>query len=273
MVVNSDTSDTTFADTATAPAAGSENTKGAWAALLPALAFDGYMLYLRVHSTQTISTDTSMLVDIGADPDGGTDYGDLIVVANFMGGHGKDPDRLAQEMAIPVNIPAGSTVAARIQSVIADETAEVAVAILGGTPTSNPFPTSGLVVTYGANTSDSGGVALTNAVANTKAAWVEITGSTTHPHQGVALAMQGNDASGGTLKFLIDIGIGAAASEVVLISDIYAQSSNQEYVGGRFPANLVLHTPIPEGSRLSVRSQTPSANQQAQYDIVLYGWG
>ena len=247
------------------------NPKGAWVELLAATTFDAFMVYVKCFDPRITATDTSLLVDIGFDPAGGTTYG--VLISNVLMGFGSGDTSVHQDFAIPAYIPTGSTVAARIQSVISSETCFVAIAIGGGIPTDNPFPATGLVVTYGAATADSGGTALVDADANVESAWVELTGATTHPHRGVAISLQGNTDTMSTGRFLLDIASGAAASEVVISENIYITTGGGEIVGNKFPPNYIHAVRIPEGTRLAVRSMYTSNQNNATCDVALHGWG
>ncbi len=250
---------------------GTANTKGSWTQILPALTFDAFYIYITALNTVASATDTSLLLDVGIDPAGGTSY--IVVVPNILFGFSFDVDQMRQDFAIPVYMPTGSTVAARIQSVITSETTDVAFQVVGGIPSDNPFPPVGLIVDYGTNTSDSGGVAGSNADANTKSAWVEITPATTHPHRGIGFAKQGNTDAMSSSNWFADIGIGSAGSEVVLIGDLYWKTTTSEKVGGSFPPGGLVAAQVPEGSRLAVRTQTEDTNVNSAIDVALYGWG
>ncbi len=253
---------------------GTAHVKGAWVQLLSALAFDGYFLQVSIRGTRASATDTSALLDIGVDPAGGTSY--TVVVPNIAAGSRVDvinSNPIFADFSIPVYIPSGSTVAARIQSVITTITAEVAVVVEGGHPTGNPIPVQGLVVDYGTNTSASTVVGLTNASANVEGAWTQIVASTTHPHRGLSVGLQLISAFAANAFNLIDIGIGASSSEVALIEDIALLTSSFEQIKGTFPSGVWIERPIPEGSRLSARAQSSTTNAQQDIGVGLYGWG
>ncbi len=85
--------------------------------------------------------------------------------------------------------------------------------------------------------------------ANTKtgAVWAQLIASTTRDTQWIEITVTNNSSA----RFLVDIGIGAAAAEVVLIPDLHAGNLNTSFGGVyAFP----LH--IPAGSRLSARCQS-----------------
>lgn len=266
-LTQADTSDTTFLKVITSSS--TIHTKGAWVQLHAATPFNGYLLEVFFMDTRVGSTDTSSLLDIGIDPAGGTAY--TVLVPNLLAGHAQSSNLNGRYQSFPVYIPAGSTVAARLQSIIASHSAEVAVRIHGGI-TGDPFPTQGLVVDYGTATASSSGTTPANAAANTKGAWVQLTASTTHPHRGLTIQGQGADGVLGNFELLVDIGIGAASSEVVLIENWWIQQGPGEQCVILAP-NPLFWRPIPEGSRLAVRAQAEALDLQENFDIAVYGWG
>ena len=251
-------------------ASGTAHTKGSWVEMLPATEFDTYVVELFAGgTTSTPNVDTSILLEIGYDSAGGTSYTTLIDNVNVLGFSYIGHQRRTWFVAY---IPAGSTIAGRIQAAVISEEADVGIAIYGG-PEQALDSIQGPVVTYGADESDSGGVTLVDvSPADTKSAWVEIIDATTHPHQGFTLGTQPNTGSTASVDIFFDVGIGAGGSEEVIMENIWANIGGTERYAAGFPDGVLAH-PIPEGSRLSVRTQTGAANRSAQFDAILYGWG
>lgn len=266
MIGTADTTDSKGFEVITA--SGTAHTKGSWTALLAATAFDIRWLEVTWLTTRVSATDTKQLLDIGYDPAGGTTY--VVLVNNLMSGY--IDVRGGAGCALPCFIPAGSTVAARIQADVTSDTAEVGVIAHGGIFGDNPDPTQGLIVSYGPVTADSGGVTLADAADDTKSAWVELTGATTHPHQGLTVGIQGSGITTMvTAHQLIDIGIGAAASEVVVIPNIPVRRRNDETVI-YLTRTLCFPLSVPEGVRIAARSQG-STGAESDLDVAVYGWG
>ena len=261
-------SDTTGSKTITADS--TAHTKGAWVDVLSATAFEGFHLEVSVENTRASNTDTSALADIGIDAAGGTSY--TVLVPNILIGHAKETEG-ARGFQIPVYIPTGSTVAARTQSIVTSDTALIGVVLHGGVPADNPLPAHGLVVDYGTTIASSSGTTPANASLHTKGAWVELTSATTHPHRGLSVAVQGSDDVMGTRRHLFDIATGAATSEVVLIENMYVESSGGEIVTSYLPVAGMFQRPIAEGTRLAVRSQANVTNGNDDLDVAVYGWG
>ena len=81
--------------------------------------------------------------------------------------------------------------------------------------------------------------------------------SSSHDYDYVVVCVgTGGNASTGNEGFLIDIGTGAAASEVVVIEDILYQHSTLELGSLWFP----IHVSIPSGTRISARCQSDTTN-------------
>jgi hypothetical protein len=125
-------------------------------------------------------------------------------------------------------------------------------------------------VTMGVNTATSRGVTLTAPVSlDTKSAWTEIEDST--PSAFSALSIFTQSVTSTTMNssgVLVDIGIGAAGSETVLIPDFYLfASSTAEYYSAYTPRAYGID--IPAGSRLSARYSR--ANNNNAVDLILIG--
>jgi len=113
----------------------------------------------------------------------------------------------------------------------------------------------GTVTTYGAVTSGaSTGTSVSDAAANVKGSWVELSSSTSEEMSSVAVVVPRTFNTGGTTKYALDIGIGAASSEVVIIPDLIFSNTQTTREPGwcwRFPIT------IPKGTRVAARLQSP----------------
>ena len=243
------------------------NTKGSWTQIHAATEFDAYFVELTLHTSSSSGDDTSMLIDIGVDPAGGTSYTVYVpdILCGFRGG--------GPHFQIPVFIPAGSTIACQNQSIVTGaQTIVVEIYLWGGASMGEPWPQShGLVVAYGTTSSSaSAGTQLSNGVG--EGPWTEIVASTTHPHSGVALGVQGGTSSFASVAWSIDVAIGAGGSEVVLAEEFIVNHGSTESMSTGAPHLWLISAPIPEGSRLSARAHGTN-NQQQDHEVALYGWG
>lgn len=101
----------------------------------------------------------------------------------------------------------------------------------------------------------------TPASANTKGSYAELSSSLPIDADGFLLVIQ--DAIG-PVDYLIDIAIGAAASEVNIIENLLCASGS-----GGTPQKAFFPIPIKKGSRVAVRAQAHATNQAFRISITL----
>jgi hypothetical protein len=244
---------------------GAANTKGSWVALSTSTPNDADGLIILIGSP---SASVDYLVDIGV----GAAASEIVIIANLTIG-GKIPMTRTSYPLWPISIPAGTRLSARCQDSTGSSTLSVhAMLVQNGLMTSAPLSR---VVAYGPNTADSGAVSVDpGATINTKGAWTQITSSTTSDHTGLIVGI-GNQANTvrTTSDFLLDIGVGAAAAEQVLIPNlrIRQDTTDDNLQPCLFP---VFSVTIPQGTALSARAQC-SINDATDrlFDVALYGVG
>lgn len=211
---------------------------------------------------------TNHLFDIGI----GASGSEQVVVPNlFFGRAGNSVVRVE----LPLSLPRSTRISARHQC--SEATAKQGDMVLqgfaGGAKTM--APAAGRWEVYGADTTNTRGVALDpGATANTKGAWTQITASTNCPHSELFIVFgyypalpNGVIADSG---FLMDVAVGASGSETVILSNhpVWLQSY------GGFVNNTHFRIPVdlPSGTRIAARCQ--SATNNATYrtaDVVVYG--
>lgn len=247
-----------------ATSSGSANTKGTYAELVASTAHRANGFWLIVRSGGN-SGDFLLDVAIGS---GGSEQ---VIVANVL--FTRQARRWAYPpLYVPLAIPAGTRIAFRVQCTTASSTlgAEV-VLVAGGTMNAGGAQ---LATTYGANTGDSGGVSIDpGGTINTKGAYSEITSATTAPIHWLILAIGNqNNAVASTASWLIDIAIGAAAAEQVVIGNLEVVCDSNEDMP--LPALFAVPVSIPAGTRLAVRSQCDISDAtDRRLDAVLIGVG
>ena len=94
-----------------------------------------------------------------------------------------------------------------------------------------------------------------NASTHTKGAYVEMLSSLTNDAQGLYIMCAWGNVNNG---FLIDIAIGAVASEVIIINNLYVTTSTNWSVGG---AGFFAPIAVPAGTRISARCQCETGSQ------------
>ena len=119
----------TLLDGTTVTAAGSAHTKGSWVQLIATTAYDWHGFWLATGSTFTSGTVTSQLLDIGVGGAGS----ETVLLPNVHSGWRANTDDTVDMFFVPLFIPKGSRVAARVQSAIASDTVLVLIAGQPGT--------------------------------------------------------------------------------------------------------------------------------------------
>lgn len=116
----------------------------------------------------------------------------------------------------------------------------------------------------GANTGTSRGTTITsNASVNTEGSFTQLIASTTFDANAI-LVMFDDIAAG--LDYLVDIAIGAAAAEVVLLTDLYVGGGTGAIVYG---AQYYFPIAIPAGTRLSARCQCSTGASSLRVSCLL----
>ncbi|MGH3672189.1 MAG: hypothetical protein ACRDSH_16405 [Pseudonocardiaceae bacterium] len=115
--------------------------------------------------------------------------------------------------------------------------------------------------TNNAGTSNSETPVTSNATANTKGSWAQLAGSTTFD---AAMLMLNISTQFGDTNYLIDIGIGGAGSEQIIIPDLAVALNNGTAVSVSIPIA------VPAGSRIAARCQDDFGGSTAYLSGILY---
>jgi hypothetical protein len=244
------------------------HTKGAYAELITATAFDTCYVEILMSGASVAATATSILVDIAI----GAAASETDIISNLNAGGASifstaNTSTGGQKYAFPLYIPAGSRVSARCQALISSDTVNVAIRLLGG-PTS-PVWAGQQVTTYGANIGTSLGVSVAQGISDAEGTFTEITSATTAPMSwlswGVGTAAD-TTIIGGTA--LIDVGVGSATETVVMENFMYGQG-NSEAIG--FVGFAGVPVSVPTGQRLAARLSRDTGGGAEAHDVILYG--
>lgn len=129
------------------------------------------------------------------------------------------------------------------------------------------FPLSGYSFseTIGADTSISSGTSVTTGGANTKGSWVELSSSISAKCDLMIICVDFNGGSA-IRDFAIDIGVGGAGSESVIVSDIATQ------LKGEIGPVVYFQIPIyaASGSRLSARASSNGSGDVLKISALLF---
>lgn len=225
------------------------HTKGAYNQIIAATPFEAHGLWIVLQ--EATSTVALYLIDIAIGAEGSEI--DLLSNLHFTtGGATGWPVALF----LPLLVPSGVRLSARMQaSTTAGPTQRITLLMAaGGFARMSPFVRA---TTIGANTGTSGGTQIDpGATQDTKGAWVELSASLPHPVRWIVpiFGGKGNNAPQNT-GFSIDIGVGAAASEGVILANLPLTSRTSgsdpwSPWGYSLPCNLS------QGLRLAVRAQS-----------------
>lgn len=246
------------------------NTKGTtYAQLIASTAFDAQAIMFSV-GRESSTAGIQFLIDFAI----GAASSEQIVIANYLYSRGNN-ESSDNAILLPIQIPAGTRISARCQCSSGNSSVKITTHLFGG----DLWTPGGLtrVETCGAVTTDSGGTAVDpGGSANTKGSYSSaLIASTSFDYKGFFLCIGSNlNSLIGTLtRARLDIAIGAAASEQVILPDfqLVAGTAGDAYMPGVSPFFPI---PIPAGSRLSARAMSSNTDATDRlFDVVLYGVG
>jgi len=228
----------------TVTANSSAHTKGAWTELIASTTAVSDVLDVMVLGVASNTVDTRTLLDIGV----GAAGSETVIVPNVAvgGAQAFATNDNALCFRVPVRIPSGSRVAARIQSVVTGgKTASVAVRLNAGP---NSSATSTTTTNIGSDPSTSGAVAITNALNS----WTQLVASTAADYESITFVPSVSSTNIAAAMRSLAIATGAAGSEVT-IATIDPTTTTIEGLGlSSGPAQTLTLLNVPQGTRLSV---------------------
>jgi hypothetical protein len=240
--------------------AGAIHTKGAWTELTASLVQEANGLIVNFRTYKRGSFDLAI----------GGAGSEIIVAANMLTGLGGLAAGTGYPWySIPITIPAGTRLSGRVQ--LADLAASALMAVYALTGGFNLDPVLSNCATYGFVAASTKGTDIDpGATIHTKGAWVEFAASLTHPVKAVIVAFDHADAtSNAYTTWLVDVGLGAAGSEQVLIPNIAIAYDTPRIIQAL--CTPVIRASIPAGSRVSLRAQCLINTVTTRvFDAVLY---
>lgn len=250
----------------TVDANASANTKGNWVELSGSLSFNTDLLQLNINSHLV----DDLLIDLAI----GAAGSEIAILENllFSGAVGSNTYRSCLGINLPLSIPSGTRLSARCQG--ADSSQSCGINVLAFQKEFYGNHLCSCIDTIGANAADSGGTPLADCggTADTYGAYTELSASIAKTYKGffIAGALQ-NNSSTVSAAYFVDIAVGAAGSEVVILSSFRL----------RVPVNVaalvtrwtpIIWTPIPAGTRISARYKSSITDATDRLmDLVFYG--
>lgn len=214
-----------FGTTMTASA--SINTMGAWADVVASpTAYDAYAILVNVNSVAVSASSRQTLVDIGVDEAGGTSYSVKIPYLYCTNASPYNIGSGGVWFYFPLFIPAGSTIGARMQSVVASATGRARVILYGRPvrPETTRFGT--FVEAIGVTASSSSGTVMTPGT-TAEGAWVSL-GSPTRSVWWWQVGFGQNDSTVGTAAIHLDLSAGDATNKKSLVDDLLICNTTSE---------------------------------------------
>ncbi len=237
--------------------------KGSYATLIASTGFRYSGFYLMIGPIDAAAAITG-LVDIAV----GAAASEEVIVSDFYIESYNSSHVNSVCIFVPVVIAAGSRVSARAQASTSGGTIDVGVMGITG----DAYLPSGYRNSVGMGVSGSRGSDIdAGATANTKGAYTQIVASTSNRIAALILSVGSSlNSAPADADFLVDIAIGGAGSEVVIIPDILVVSESTTvffpHAIGPFPVN------IPAGTRIAIRCQSTTNDATDRImDVVLQG--
>lgn len=109
---------------------------------------------------------------------------------------------------------------------------------------------------------------VTGDPAHTKGAWVEIVASTAFDYHFVGITIDQTGVSAQLNNALVDVGVGAAGSESVVVPDLAMGGSQNLSYSGDVTAKAFMPLYIPAGSRVAARIQSFAAASNSRITLV-----
>lgn len=237
---------------------GAANAKGSYVQLLAAVGFKYNAITINLSAEG--GGGQTFLVDIAI----GAAASEKVIVPNILFDNARSVFSSGIDLMVPISVPSGVRLAARVQEVGGAGTRDVRVGVSGLAGGANyPPATCCVAINYGAITASTNGVLVDpGASANAWGAWTEISAATTQDHAGLAAVIGVNKQSGVLVdsSYEFQIGVGAAASEVAVAQWLANLNGSTNAMK---PCTHTVGASIPSGTRLAMRSKCISSGAAA----------
>lgn len=235
------------------------NALGAWTAGFTTTA-DTQCLLISVYGMFVSATDTRGLVDIGT----GASGSETTIISSLPAGFSHTTQALGFFYMIPVSIPSGTTVSARLRSFVASDSATVQIAALTDGSFNYRRSLATTVDTIGANTANSRGTNMP-----TSDTYVELTAATTQPYRMLAmLPCGGTGTAYASATVTYTLATGPSGSEVVQGTRSITSNSTEYIYASNTPFDYGLfYGPFPQGTRIACKQSTGATYR----DVIVIG--
>ena len=242
----------------TVTASGTTNTKGAWTELIASTGADAEGIYVKVVGVAASNTATSMLMDIGTGGSGS----EAVLLPDLLVGYAGSDQSMGRGYFFPVSIASGTRISARCQSVIASDTAEVAIWLVQSI---QHLEGASSVEAIGETTASSEGTTVTSGTNAWAGSWTSLGAVSSD----VNCLMPGVDADGDATipssddQWIMKLGYGTSApgaggTEIDAVW--YFATTGSEQLTGLFP-NTAVYADISSGDNIYVNIAGPDPNE------------
>lgn len=234
---------------------GASNTFTGWSELAASTPWEAYGFWLQVSANLDSAGHGAgpVLIDIGIGGSGS----EVAIIESLIVVNSTDGS--STNFFIPLRIPAGSRIS--VQQEIGNSSTNDMIYVMQLLSASfDGHPAFGSSFTFGANRGTSRGTVVTSGTAGAKGSWAELTSSLAYDTRELMFVVTNHNG----LRGLLDVGIGAGGSEVVLLPDLHQVGTTGGTEGiWRVPVSL------PAGTRIAARHQ----NEQSTRTLDMVGYG
>jgi hypothetical protein len=256
----SSTSSATLGTSCTTGAA--EATKGSIVEAIASTNFDSYMMHITIGDYTTTSTPARGCLDIMIGAGGSEQVLIENLLMGYCGGQADVQQKGPKQWMFPIYVPAGSRLSIRAAGERTSTAVRCAITLMGGT-VSPMFQVGTKVTTYGVGTV-ANGTTITEGGSGAEGSWAQITSSTSVEHFCLVPSYQFNTTTASTERYsYVDIGIGAASSEVQLGTPYVYSTGFYAPMDGPFNPMPVFCN-VPAATRLAMRASNSGTARAAQ---------
>lgn len=251
-------------------AASSANIKGSWAEVSSSTPFDATSFFLSLCAPNGLTNDECLL-DIGI----GASGQEVVIVPDLLlspTGASWSPGLDEFLIPIPLSVPAGTRLSARLQQSVAGGYGSGQISLdikllAGGWGASSPLQVASSIGVSTINTT--GTVVAASTSSGTYGSWVELTSATDGPICSLLVLLGGQQQNTG-MGYYIDLAVGSSGNEQKFLYNLVAyrdgsSSRLNPRVHGPFPVN------IPAGTRISARLLDNGGGSRT-LEVACYGF-
>lgn len=248
---------------------GISNAEGNWTQVASAanIATDVFGLELAVNGGSGAGVARNMLLDVGIDPTGGSSYASIIsdLVCGCSG-----LTTAGRHFYFPIRIPAGASVAVRVQNSHSIAGTVRVIAKFYGLPQRPELVRVGSFSETIGTITNSNGVAFTPGVSGAWGSWT-LLGTTGKALWWWQVGMQIDDATMSAQTVMVDLAYGDASNKVPIIEYFMHSMTVSETINHVCALNA--YKRVPAGSNIYIRGSIDISPADSNYNAVAVGIG